>query len=249
MPRFTVERQTNNNNNNNNNNSSWWTGEKQATTRNLVVRIPPISEKVRAVIASKLTKKQPWLLQKANLDQAQHRAQVAREKLKHAQMNLDILQKRRDQALADVREVRGKHLQVLLKETEEQIRKEAQQEIDTKEQECRMICEDMEAKMIAALKEKEVENEEFSKRPLNNNQETGKEEPPTKRLKFDDGKENSTAESAESLSAEEPIKKSAMIEQRVRDVEVSAVFEFSNVNFYFPIKLTSCVITGGKRKS
>lgn len=236
MPRFTVERQ------NNNNNSSWWTGEKQATTRNLVVKIPPISEGVKAVIASKLTKKQPWLLQKANLDQAQHRAQVAHEKLKHAKKNLEQLQQGRDQALADVKEVRGKQLQVLLKETEEQIRKESQQEIDNKEQECKIICEGMEAKMIALLKEREIEHEEFLKRSLDK-QEAEKEEPPTKRFRLDDGEEVSKAESSEYLPPEELMKYSVTLEQRKQDVEVSAVFKFTTVNLRVTLKLTLYVLS------
>jgi len=208
MPRITIERHYAT--------TSWWTGEKQPHKKHLVVRIPPISAQVKAVIASKLSKEQPWLLEKSNVDQAQSQAKAAYEKLHQFQKNLDSLREEREQALLDVTEVRGKQLQTSLKEMEEQLRNEVEEEILTKDQECQIICEEMEAKMMSAIRDKQMEI--LKKRT--EDEATAEAEPPTKRLKLEEGESEGIEENVTHV-LDEPAKESEEIEQRKRDIELA----------------------------
>jgi hypothetical protein len=216
MPRITIDRQ--------NVNPLWWTGEKQAHRKNLLVRIPPISEGVKAVIASKLSKKEPRLVQKSDLDAAQHTAQIAREKLQHIQSTLNSCLQEREHALSDVTDVRAKQLQHALKELDEQMRNEFEEEMVTKEQECQVICEEMELKMLATIKKKQREIDERFKQQLVEEEQANQEdiEPPTKRTKIDGDDEPPMKADASETEAvlEEPVRDSAKIEERKREIEV-----------------------------
>jgi DNA repair exonuclease SbcCD ATPase subunit len=218
MPRITIDRQ--------NINPLWWTGEKLAQRKNLLYRIPPISEGVKAVIASKLSKKRPPqvvpkpdLDAKSALEASQQNAQIAREKLQHMQSALDACLREREHALSDVTEVRAKQLQQALKELEDQMRKQFEEELVTKEQECQDICEEMEEKMLATLKNKQREIDELLKQQSVEEQQANQEEvePPTKRTKLD-------ADDADASETKvvpgEPVRDSAQIEERKRDIEV-----------------------------
>lgn len=121
----------------------WLTGERPPTKKSFVVPIPPVSSDVQAAIQSRITIKQPWLVQRSQLDEAESQLANVRDTQEETWAKLQELRERRDQALRDIEDLRNEQLQKSLDEVEFQMRQQFQQEQQLKqasfENECQML--------------------------------------------------------------------------------------------------------------
>lgn len=107
---------------------------KAPTKKSFSLTIPPVPPETYQAIASRITKCQPWLGQKAQLDKAQQSAQVCQENLQVVQEELKELEDQREQALRDVREARQAETQEALKKLEKSIQQEFEESLKMKEE-------------------------------------------------------------------------------------------------------------------
>lgn len=160
-----------------------FTAGQAPTKKHFTLPIPAVPKDTFDAIASRITKFQPWLGQKAKLDKAQQKAQTFHDTLSDAQETLKELEGQREEALRDVQEVRQSEIHEALQDVEKKIQRDFDDSIKQRGKQWEKEKKDMEREIqeeLAGLREK-LEQE------LGDEQRAAETaEPRTKRAKLDD---------------------------------------------------------------
>jgi hypothetical protein len=117
--------------------------------------IPPVPSATYEAIVSRITTFQPWLEQKAQLDKAQQKAQLAHDNLVLAQERLSELQARREQA----RKLRQVETSKALKEIEQSMHQDFEEEMKRKQKQFELERDELEREIVEELKHARTEME------------------------------------------------------------------------------------------
>ena len=155
----------------------------QAPTKKLFnLTIPPVPPETYDAIASRIATFQPWLGKKAQLDKAQQKSQIYHENLLLAQDKLKELEEQREH----VQEVRQTETQEALKELEESIQLDFDDELNDKENQWENEREELEKEIEEDLKRA---RSEMKLKQTKTEEGEQSEEPPQKRNKLEDDSE------------------------------------------------------------
>ena len=151
--------------------------------KQFTMTIPPVPSATYEAIVSRITTFQPWLEQKAQLDKAQQKAQVAHDNLVLAQARLAELQGRRDQS----RKLRQAETSKALKEVEQSIQEGFEEEMKQKQKQFEHERDELEREIEEELQRARTEME--TKTWPEETEEHEDVEGPQKRAKLEDDSE------------------------------------------------------------
>lgn len=114
--------------------------------------IPPVPKETYKAIANGVTKRQPWLGQKAKLDVAQQRVLNLRSQLKVMHEKLNDLERQKEKVVEDAVEAREVELKAAIEETEKALNGEFEEILNGKEQEWERERRSMKREMVDELK-------------------------------------------------------------------------------------------------
>ena len=165
----------------------WLTGERQPTKKQFVVPIPPVDPSVYSALQSRIASKQPWLIQRAQLEEAESHLMELRELQEEASARLQDLLEERAQALRKIEALRQEQLEQSLVEIERTLRQNFQQEQARKQTDLNSLCEELLQQEPPTIKEE----------PEHDHPTEEEEEPPAKRVKVNDDEEEKDKEEPE----------------------------------------------------
>lgn len=162
----------------------WLTGERPPTKKQFAVPIPPVDPAVHAAIASRIAPRQPWLVQRAQLGEAESILVEVRETQEETSARLQELQQARARALGEIKALRQQQLEQALIHVERNIRLNFRQEQARKQASLDALCEELLQQEPPTIEE----------RPEQKAPAVEEEEPPTKRARLEEEDKNEPQE-------------------------------------------------------